>query len=363
MYGHFDVQPPGPVELWESDPFEPVFRSGWLYGRGAADDKGNSFLMLEAIRGLVREKRLPVNLHVVFDGEEEIDGTAVCRYIADCDELDVGIIWDGNLLTHDRAAFVTSFRGTLYYKIEMKTGEGDLHSGQFGGAALNAVHALLQALSPAVFDPDLLQSGCQKPDADDYSAWAELESGESVLKRGHASPMDSDAARLFYPRTVMAAAIDINGVRGGESELQKTIIPVRANANVSIRLGLGQELDDVDSVFRNIIMAAAPAGCRLTITTCGATPPCTTARESSVLSLAASAFTRVLGAEPVLVGSGGSIQAASALAEKAVPVIATGFCSAESNVHAPNERLLARYIPLGIRTCMEMLTDLGKYRR
>ena len=143
LYGHFDVQPPAPLELWESPPFEPELRGDWLYGRGVLDDKGNAYLMLKAAQILADENELPVNVRVVFDGEEEVGGDSVVQFLA-ADErgADSCLIFDGGFAELDVPAFELGTRGLLYFHVRLRSGERDLHSGVFGGAALNAVHAL-----------------------------------------------------------------------------------------------------------------------------------------------------------------------------------------------------------------------------
>src|SRR5687767_2114800 len=150
-YGHFDVQPPAPLDLWESDPFEPEIRDGYLYARGAVDDKGNSYLALKAARLLADEGALPVNVRVAFDGEEEIGGDSIVQVLA-ADErgADACIIFDSGMPREDTPAFDLGVRGLAYFHVRLRVGERDLHSGVFGGAAMNAVHAVMQALEAVV---------------------------------------------------------------------------------------------------------------------------------------------------------------------------------------------------------------------
>ena len=147
LYGHFDVQPPAPLDLWESDPFEPEVRDGYLYCRGAVDDKGNAYLLLKAVQLLAEEGALPVNVRVAFDGEEEIGGHSIVDFLA-ADErgADACLIFDSGMPREDVPAFDLAVRGLAYFHVRLRTGERDLHSGVFGGAALNAVHALTQTL-------------------------------------------------------------------------------------------------------------------------------------------------------------------------------------------------------------------------
>ena len=148
VYGHFDVQPPDPLDEWHSEPFEPDVRDGWLYGRGVADDKGQLYLLLKAAAGLAAEGALPVNVRFACDGEEEVGGHSIIDLLAEDDrDADVCVIFDADMPERDVPAFYVATRGIVYMHVRVRTGERDLHSGMYGGAALNATHALVQALS------------------------------------------------------------------------------------------------------------------------------------------------------------------------------------------------------------------------
>ncbi|MGH3692360.1 MAG: M20/M25/M40 family metallo-hydrolase, partial [Microbacterium sp.] len=207
LYGHFDVQPPTPLDLWESDPFEPEVRDGYLYGRGAVDDKGNAYLLLKAARLLAEEGALPVNVRVAFDGEEEIGGHSIVDFLA-ADErgADACLIFDTGMPRKDMPSFDLAVRGLVYFHVRLRTGERDLHSGMFGGAALNAVHALAGALEAVVALPDELRVGAIPPSEEELGSWQELDPGAAVLAAAGARPLDADAADDFYLRTFAAPA-------------------------------------------------------------------------------------------------------------------------------------------------------------
>ena len=147
-YAHFDVQPPDPLELWESSPFELTQRDGRLYARGVADDKGNLFVLVEAVRQLAAAGELPVNVRFAFDGEEEVGGDSIVEWVAaDTGRADAALILDGGMIRRGQPAFAVAVRGMLYFHLSVRTGTTDMHSGMFGAAALNATHALMAALS------------------------------------------------------------------------------------------------------------------------------------------------------------------------------------------------------------------------
>src|SRR5207248_1821927 len=155
IYGHFDVQPPAPLELWESDPFELSIRDEWAYARGVTDDKGQVYILLKAAQKLVEAKALPVNLRFACDGEEEIGGHTIVDWIEIDDRgAQAAVIFDGGMVAKDIPAFELSTRGLIAYDVKVRTGERDLHSGMYGGAALNAIHVLMRCFDAVVAGPD-----------------------------------------------------------------------------------------------------------------------------------------------------------------------------------------------------------------
>jgi acetylornithine deacetylase/succinyl-diaminopimelate desuccinylase-like protein len=364
LYGHFDVQPPAPLDLWESDPFAPEIRDGYLYARGAVDDKGNAYLLLKAAQLLAAEGALPVNVRVAFDGEEETGGHGIVDFLtADERGADVCLIFDAGMPKEDVPAFDLGTRGLNYYHLRLRTGERDLHSGVFGGAALNAVHALLRTLDAVVSLPDELRAGVVAPTDEERRSWAELEPGLAVLAEEGACPADERAAEEFYLRTFAAPAVDVHGVSGGEPALQKTVLPVAAEANVSIRLAPGQDVDEIDRAFQRLLRGAAPSGADLEIERWSGAPAGLIPPDAPAVRLAQEAFERVLGRRPLLLRSGGTLPIVPALADQGIPTILTGFALPGANMHSPNERLLARYIPVGVATARETLVALGDLPR
>ncbi|HEV3407050.1 MAG TPA: M20/M25/M40 family metallo-hydrolase, partial [Gaiellaceae bacterium] len=222
LYGHFDVQPPAPLDAWQSPPFEPEVRDGWIYGRGAADDKGNLYLLLKAAELLAREGELPVNVRVVCDGEEESGGESVVEFLREDERgADACLIFDGPMPRIDLPAFEVGTRGLIYFHVRARTGERDLHSGLYGGAALNAIHALTASLAAVTALPDELRAGIVSPTEEELAAWRELDPGSDVLAEQGARPKDAAAADEFYRRTFADAAVDVNGIHGGEPVLHK----------------------------------------------------------------------------------------------------------------------------------------------
>ena len=356
LYGHFDVQPAAPLDLWESDPFEPEIRDGYLYCRGSVDDKGNSYLLLKAAQLLARERALPVNVRIAFDGEEETGGHSIVDFLeADDRGADACVIFDSGMPREDVPSFDLGTRGLIYFHVRLRSGERDLHSGMFGGAALNGVHALMKTLDAVVDIPDELRAGVAPATDEERRSWAELEPGASVLAAEGARPMDPAAAEEFYLRTLAGPAVDVNGIVGGEPILQKTVLPVAAEANVSIRLAPGQDVETIAAAFERLLREAAPEGAEVEIDRMSAAPAGLISPESPAVKLAQNAFEQALGRRPLLLRTGGTLPIVPALADKGIPTILTGFAIPGANVHSPNERLLARYIPAGVAAARETL--------
>jgi acetylornithine deacetylase/succinyl-diaminopimelate desuccinylase-like protein len=363
LYGHFDVQPPAPLDLWESPPFEPEVREGWIYGRGSVDDKGNAYLLLKAAEQLARERALPVNVRVVFDGEEEVAGQSVVDFLA-ADErgADACLIFDSVMPQAGVPAFDLATRGNVYYHLRVRTGERDLHSGVYGGAALNALHALMRTLEAVVAVPDELRAGTVPPTEEELASWRELTPGATVLAEDGARPLDERAADEFYVRTFARTAVDVHGIKGGEAELQKTVLPVAAEANVSIRLAPGQDLEEMSAVFERLVREAAPAGAELEIERWASSPPGLVHPDSQAVQLAQGAFERALGRRPLLLRTGGTLPIVPALADRGIPTIISGFAVPGHNVHSPNERMPVGSLPLGVAAARETLVAFSALR-
>jgi acetylornithine deacetylase/succinyl-diaminopimelate desuccinylase-like protein len=366
-YAHFDVQPPDPLDLWESPPFELTQRDGRLYARGVADDKGNLFVLVEAVRQLAEAGELPVNVRFAFDGEEEVGGDSVVEWVkADSGRADAALILDGGMIRRGQPAFAIAVRGMLYFHLRVRTGTTDMHSGLFGAAALNAVHALMAALSrvlpgPDGLLPDELRAGALPPSDEELAAWAQLPPGDDQLSHYGAVPIGPGAAEEFYRRTFADAALDVNGIAGGSPDLVKTVLPVHARANVSIRLAPGQDPDTIRAAFERRLREGLPAGAELEIEIRNQARPALTPSDAPAIRLVASAFETTLGAPPLLVRSGGTLPIYASLVDRGLPTLATGFgIESECNVHAPNENVPENTVELGVATMREVFRRLGE---
>jgi acetylornithine deacetylase/succinyl-diaminopimelate desuccinylase-like protein len=362
-YGHFDVQPADPLELWESPPFEPEIRGEYLYGRGVADDKGQLYLLLSAARELADAGELPVNVRFVCDGEEETGGHSIVEYLqADESDADAAVIFDMGMIRKGLPAFSVATRGIVYFHVTLRAGEHDLHSGLYGGAAMNAAHALVHTLAEvSPVDGRLrepLRKGIMAPTPAELQAWRELPAGTDELAAQGAMPADALAGEEFYVRTLAEPSLDINGIHSGSPDAVKTVIPSLATANVSIRLAPGQRVEEISAEFERLLREAAPSGAELQVELLSAAAPGAVPPDARAVQLGLNAFERALGVRPVLIRSGGTLPILATLADRGIPTIVTGFFLPDANIHAPNERLLAEYVPLGTAAARALFQEL-----
>jgi acetylornithine deacetylase/succinyl-diaminopimelate desuccinylase-like protein len=367
VYNHFDVQPPAPLELWESDPFELEVRGEWAYARGVADDKGQLWIMLRAAQRLVEANALPVNLRFACDGEEEVGGRTIADFVLQDERgADAAVIFDGGMLRRDVPTIELATRGLVGFELTVRTGERDLHSGMYGGVALNAIHALMRSIEAVLAGPDgrlpePLREGIAPPTAAELEAWSRLPSGAEALSEAGAEPLDAKAAEEFYVRTWAEPSADVNGILGGKPGLRNTTLSAAASAEFSIRLAPGQDVETIGAAGERLLREAAPEGAELEIVWQGTDPGLVRA-DAPAVTLALEAFEQALGVRPLLTRVGGSIPLMPALTEKGIDTILSGFALPESNIHSPNERFLVPYFAAGIDTAAALFTALGRLR-
>lgn len=365
LYGHYDVQPPGPPELWTTPPFTPTVRDGNLYARGASDDKGNLFMLIAAVQRLAAAGELSVRAAFVVEGEEESGGTsALDHFAADPAPALAAIIFDSPMIAPGRPAICTGVRGMVYRRLRVRTAAGDAHSGLFGGAALNAAHALLRILEAvAPRDgrlPDALYAGVAPAGPTEVEAWAELPPGAEALAGAGLRPADAGAAEGFYQRTLASPSLDVHGLAAGEPGAVKTNIPGEATATLSLRLAPGQDAERVAGALDGLLRAAAPEGAELEIEDLGVALPAALDPEHPVLAAAAEGMARGTGWRPAPVRLGGTLPVVAVLAARGIPTVLTGFGLPDDAIHAPDEHLREEYLEVGTRAAMGILSALGE---
>ena len=364
-YGHFDVQPPAPLHLWESDPFEATIRDEWLYARGVADDKGQLWMLVHAASLLAADGALPINLRIVSDGEEEVGGQSIVQFLQEDERgADVCVIFDGGMENRRLPAISVATRGLAAFNIRVRTGTRDLHSGMYGNAALNAIHALTTTLGGILPRdgrvPEALRVGIVPPTDEERAGWERQPSGADVLREAGAIPYDPAAADEFYLRTTAETSVEVNGILGGKPGLKNTTVVSEAQANFTVRLAPGQEPGKVAPEVERLLLEASPEGATVEVEELeGSTRPGLVAAGSPAIKIAQDAFEHAFGVRPILTRSGGTLPIMPALADKRIPTILTGFALPESNVHSPNERMLTEFFPRGVETMKELYKRLG----
>ena len=364
-YGHYDVQDPGPLDAWESPPFEPTERDGRLYARGAADDKGNFLPLLHVACELASAGELPVNVRFLVEGEEEVGSAALIRHLREQPpEVDCAIVFDSLMADERTPAINTGARGLVQGPVEVRTGARDLHSGIYGGAVLNATHVLMDVLREVLPGPDgrvrdELRAGIAAPGDAERESWALLPSGAEMLGECGAAEVTPGAAADFWERTGGEPSVDVNMLAGGEA---RTVIPSVARAQLGIRLAPGQSAAEIAAEAERLLRAAVPDGAELSVALDLAEPAVFDASDPA-LQLAAEAFERACGTPPAFVRLGGTLPFLSVLAEQRVPTIVSGFALGADAFHAPNESYRLESLRLGELTARELYRTLADLPR
>jgi acetylornithine deacetylase/succinyl-diaminopimelate desuccinylase-like protein len=361
IYGHYDVQGPGDLSAWTSPPFEPEVRDGRLYARGAGDDKGNFWPLLAAACDLAAAGELPVDVRVVVEGEEEAGSESIAEWIrADERGADAAIVFDSGMADDHTPAITVGLRGLVMAHIEVRTGVRDLHSGIYGGSALNALHVLHRMIGAIVPAPDgaireELLAGVRPPAEAERISWERLPPGTQVLSEVGGRPAYPGAADEYYERNGAYPSVEINQVVGGEP---RTVVPAFAHAAVSIRLAPGQRAEEIRPVAERLLRDAAPADADVTIEWQLADPSLFEP-DLPALVLAAQALEHATGTPPALVRSGGSIPVVAEFAARGIPTIVSGFTLPDDAFHAPDESFLVANLELGARAGRELLLALA----
>jgi len=342
IYGHYDVQSPDPVDAWTTPPFEPTIRDERIYARGASDDKGNFYPLVYVACELARAGTLPVNVRMLIEGEEEIGGTSALDWLAKDERgADCAIVFDSDMLDESTPAITLAVRGIVSFAVDVVCAQRDLHSGMYGGVALNAVHVLQKMLDEVLPGPDgsvrdELRAGIIPPTTEELDSWARFAPGASVVAGGGGRPISDDVAAIFYQRNWADTSVDVNGIAGGDAVQKRTIIPATAQAKFSIRLAPGQKSNEIGAAAEALLRAAVPDNVDVTIDWDGA-EPAVFDPSSRPMQLAIEAFTEACGVEPALQRVGGSIPVLAGFHERGIPTILSGFALAEDAFHAVDE--------------------------
>jgi acetylornithine deacetylase/succinyl-diaminopimelate desuccinylase-like protein len=373
LYGHYDVQPPDPLELWETPPFEPAIRNGNIYARGAADDKGQFYMHIKAVEGL-RDTlgKLPVNVKFLIEGEEEIGGASISRYVADHTaklKADVALVSDTALYAEGIPTLCIGLRGLIYTEIEATGPARDLHSGLYGGAAPNAVFGLIELLAKLKSASGRIQiSGLyddvQPPAKAEAESWKSLPFSERefLQKEVGSTALTGEAAHSVLERVWARPTMEVHGIAGGFTGAgAKTVIPAKAVAKVSFRLVPDQKPEKVIAGFRRFVAENTPAGIQAEVRVLSSGPAILVNPDHPAIAVAARAFGDVLGQKTVFIRSGGSIPIVGDFARHlGIPTVLMGFGLPDDGLHSPNEKYKVANYYLGIKTVAHFLDLYGQ---
>lgn len=361
IYGHYDVQGAEPLGEWTTPPFEPTIRDGRIYARGASDDKGNFWPLLYETCQMVSNGELPVNVRALIEGEEELGSPNILGWLeADDEPADAAIIYDSG--TIGRAPTITlGGRGIVTGYVRVRTAEGDLHSGVYGGIVPNPLHVLMRMLEAVLPSADgrlrnELRAGIDPiPDAE-RAVWAKIAPGERLFARVGARPLAPDSGDRFFEMTGWEPSLDVNEIKAGDP---RTVIPAQASAFVSMRLAPGQRHGEMREVLERLLREAAHPRADVGFDWIAGVDAAGFDPSSPPLRAARRAFERAFGAEPVLVRSGGTLPLLDVLAKKGIPTIFTGFAGAADRIHAPDESYALESLEKGRFAARALYEELG----
>lgn len=372
IYGHYDVQPPEPLELWTSPPFEPSVRDGRIYARGSVDDKGQLYLHIKAIEAhLAARGSLPVNVIVLAEGEEEVGSAHLEQFIAAHAErlrADVVVISDSTMFAPGLPSLLFSLRGLAYFQIDVQGPDRDLHSGSYGGAVVNPAMALARILSTLhAADGRIAIAGFY----DDVRDW-----GDAVRTQIRSLPFEEEAFRAetgasalggepgfsVLERIWMRPTCEVNGLLSGYTgEGAKTVLPARAMAKVSCRLVPDQEPARIGDLFRAHVARVSPPGVRVEVQELHGGRPWKAEPSGPLFEAARRALTAAFGREPVLAGEGGSIPVVGDFERiLGVPALLLGFGLPGENAHAPDEWMSVENFEKGMRAVAVLWDEMAR---
>jgi acetylornithine deacetylase/succinyl-diaminopimelate desuccinylase-like protein len=371
IYGHYDVQPVDPIDLWQTPPFEPDVRNGNIYARGACDDKGQTMLVFKALESLLMaEGTLPVNVRVLIEGEEEAGGESIEQYVRTYPErlpCDVALICDTHMPSKDTPAIITGLRGIIYTEVEVRGAQHDLHSGSYGGVAPNPLHALAIIISrlkdadghihiPGLYDK------LRQPTEAEKRFWQDdpLHINESLLKEMGITQFSGENEYPPLERIWARPTLEVHGIAGGfTGEGAKTVIPAVAKAKISMRLPADLTAGEVYPLFEHAVKEYAPAGVQVTVRLIHSGEGVLVETETPAIAAASAALQEIYGQVPVFLREGGSIPIAALFSGMLqVPVVLMGFGLPDDNLHAPNEKFSLDQYYKGMRTVARFLQKL-----
>jgi acetylornithine deacetylase/succinyl-diaminopimelate desuccinylase-like protein len=372
FYGHYDVQPPDPLDEWKSPPFEPEVRGDDLFARGACDDKGQVYIQIKAVECLLKSTgRLPVNVKFLLEGEEETGGGHIEKYVKTRPprlQADAAVVCDTEMFAPELPTICIGLRGMVYYELFVEGANHDLHSGVYGGAAPNPILAIAEIVTalkdrdgririPGFYDKVV------PPAEKERTAWASLPFNEKEYteKEMGARELVGEPGVPLFERIWARPTLEIHGIRGGfTGEGAKTVIPARATAKISTRLVANQTVAEAAAQFEAAVKAVCPRGVVAQVKVLSAGEPSLTDPDNPFIHAAAEALKQTFGKETVYIRSGGSIPIVGVFARYlGMPSVMMGFGLPDDNLHAPNEKFHLPNFYRGIAAVAKYLEILG----
>jgi len=372
IYGHYDVQPPDPLNEWRSPPFEPTVRDGKMYARGAVDDKGQVYCLLKAYEAVRDANRNPpLNVHWILEGEEECGGEAIDHLLTaepERTEVDAVLVCDAGYYAPGIPAVYTALRGICYAEISVRTALSDLHSGLYGGAVPNALETLVRLLSQLKDEsgkinvPKLYKSVIP-PTKAELKAWKSLPFKKKQFMEEETTTKTLTGLKEYsvFERLWALPTFDIHGIMGGfTGEGAKTVIPAQATAKVSLRLVPGLEYQKVLKQLDTAVQRLAPSWAEVSVRAIHGADPVQMEVSKPAFALLDEAFEEVVGRKSVAVRSGGSIPVVSRLGSRGAPVLLTGVGLPDDGLHAPNEKIDLEQVWDGVKVFGRFFEMLGE---
>ncbi len=373
-YGHYDVQPPDPLDEWKTPPFEPTERDGDLYARGAVDDKGQMWMHIKALESLFSagSGTLPVNVRILLEGEEEVGGEGIATYLREYGKAlkaDVALVSDTEMFAPDLPTLCVGLRGMIYTEIAAQGARTDLHSGMYGGAAPNPFVALAQIIAK-LKDEDgrILIPGfydrVRKPEAEELTAWAALPFDEEEYRETEVGSvaLTGESGYSVLERTWARPTLDVHGMPGGFTGAgAKTVIPARALAKISLRLVPDMTPAESFAQYKAYVESICPKGVELEVRLIHSGDPIVVSTDNKFVRAAVTAMREVFRKETVFVRGGGSIPVVGAFVRNLkIPTVLMGFGLPDDNLHAPNEKFHLANFHRGIESIVRFLGGLAE---
>lgn len=361
VYGHYDVQPADPLNLWHSGPFEPVIKDGNIYARGACDDKGQVFMHVKALEVMAKTNTLACNVKVMIEGEEEVGSINLGKFLEDNKEklkADIVLVSDTSMISLENPSIETGLRGLAYMEVEVTGPNRDLHSGVYGGAVANPINILCKMIASLhdennhITIPGFYDTVQELTDAERKALNSAPFDLDEYKKDLDINDIHGEKGYTTLERTGIRPTLDVNGIWGGYTgEGAKTVLPSKAFAKISMRLVPGQNSHDIARMFEKHFEGIAPACVKVKVTEHHGGEPVVTPTDSAAYKAAAKAIATSFGKEPIPTRGGGSIPII-ALFEKTLGLktVLMGFGLDSDAIHSPNEKYgVANYFK-GIET-------------